>query len=107
MPLKIAVLSLKSVKRLSGVQNDSPVMNTPGSLDSPVVNTPGVLAPPVVNTLLSLNSPVINTPGSRLFGVFRTSIRTGLQKNFMVTNRPGESRLLSVLIPASCSVRYR
>jgi hypothetical protein len=32
IPLKIALWSLKSVKRLPGVQNDSPVMNTPGSL---------------------------------------------------------------------------
>jgi hypothetical protein len=36
----------------------------------------------------------MNTPGSRLLGVFGTSIRTGLQKNFMA-----ESRLLNVLIP--------
>ncbi len=43
-PLKIVVCSLKSVIRL-GVQNDSLVMNTPGSLNSPVVNTRGVLTP--------------------------------------------------------------
>jgi hypothetical protein len=67
---KIAVWSLKSVKRLPGVQNDSPVMNTPGSLESPVVNTPGSLSSPVVNTLGSLDTPMMNTPGSRLLGVF-------------------------------------
>jgi hypothetical protein len=43
-PLKIVVCSFKSVIRL-GVQNDSLVMNTPGSLNSPVVNTRGVLTP--------------------------------------------------------------
>ncbi len=59
-------------------------MNTPGSLDSPVVNTPGSLSSPVVNTSGSIDSPVMNTPGSQLLGVFGTSIRTGLQKNFMV-----------------------
>jgi hypothetical protein len=32
---------------------------------------------------------VMNTPGSLFLGVFGTSIRTGLQKIFMVTNRPG------------------
>ncbi len=57
---------LKSVKQLPGVQNDSPVMNTPRSLDSPVVNTPVSLSSPVVNTPGSLDSPVMNTPGSRL-----------------------------------------
>ncbi len=31
LSLKIVVCSLKSVKRLPGVQNDSPVMNIPGS----------------------------------------------------------------------------
>jgi hypothetical protein len=31
LPLKIVVCSLKSIKQLFGVQNDSPVMNTPGS----------------------------------------------------------------------------
>jgi hypothetical protein len=55
VPLKVVVSSLKSVKRLPSVQNDSPVMNT---------------------------------PRSQLLSVFGTSIRTGLQKNFMVTNRP-------------------
>jgi hypothetical protein len=43
----------------------------------------------VVNTPGSLDSPVMNTPGSRFLGVFGTSIRTGLQKIFIVTNRPG------------------
>ncbi len=33
--LKIVVYTLKSVKQLPGVQNNSLVMNTPGSLDSP------------------------------------------------------------------------
>jgi hypothetical protein len=45
VPLKIIVCSLKSVKWLPGFQNDSLVMNTPGSLDSPVVNTPRGLTP--------------------------------------------------------------
>ncbi len=36
-PLKIVVCSLKLVKLLPGVQNNSPVVNTPGSL---VMNTP-------------------------------------------------------------------
>jgi hypothetical protein len=67
VPLKIAVWLFKSVKGLPGVQSDSPVMNTTGSLDS----------------------PVMNKLGSQLLGVFGTSIRTGLQKNFTVTNRPG------------------
>jgi hypothetical protein len=30
----------KLVKRLPAVQNDSPIMNTPGSHDTPVMNTP-------------------------------------------------------------------
>ncbi len=42
---------------VSGVQNDSPVMNTPTSLDSLVANTPGSLDSPVVNTPGSLDSP--------------------------------------------------
>jgi hypothetical protein len=58
VPLKIIVFSLKSLKQLLGVQNDTLVMNTPASL----------------------NSPVINTPESQLLGVFGTSIRTGLQR---------------------------
>ena len=64
IPLKIAVWSLKSVKQLPGVQNDSLAMNTLRSLDSPVVNTPGSLSSPVVNTPGSLDSPVVNTAGS-------------------------------------------
>ncbi len=61
-PLKIVVYSLKSVIRLLSAQNDSLVMNTPGSLNSPVMNTRGVLTPsgqyigeswpPVVNFLV-------------------------------------------------------
>jgi hypothetical protein len=78
VPLNIVVCSLKSVKRLFGVQNDSPVFNTLRRLDSPMLNTPG-----------SLHSPVMNTPGSQLLGVFGTSIRTVVQQKFMVTNRPG------------------
>jgi hypothetical protein len=77
VPLKIAVWSLKLVKRLPGVENDSSVMNSPGSL----------------------NSPVMNTPGSRLLGVFGRIIRTGLQKNFMLTNRPGSQDSSNVLLP--------
>ena len=77
-PFKDCCMLLKTVKRLPGVQNDSPVMNTPGSHDSPVVNTPG-----------SLDSPVVNTPGSRLLGLFGTSSRRGFQQNFLMFNRPG------------------
>jgi hypothetical protein len=36
----------------------------------------------------SLNSPVMNTQGSQLLSVLRTSNRTGVQKNFLVNNRP-------------------
>jgi hypothetical protein len=89
IPLKIALRPLKLLKGLPGVQNNSPVMNTPGSLNSPVVNTPGRLSSLVVNTPGSLDSPVMNTPGSQLLGVFGTSIRTGLQKKFMVTDISG------------------
>jgi hypothetical protein len=35
------------------------------------------------------DSLVVNTPGSRLLDVFGTSMKTGLQKNFLVANRPG------------------
>jgi hypothetical protein len=80
--LEIILCSLKSVKWLPDVQNDSPVMNSLGSLDSHRVNTLGGLHSPVVNTLGSLNSFVINTLGSWLLGVFGTSIRTGLRKTF-------------------------
>ncbi len=69
VPLKIAVWSLKSVKLLPCVQNDSLVMNTPGSLHSPEVNTPVSLSSTVVNTPGSLDSPVMNILGSRLLGV--------------------------------------
>ncbi len=62
-PLKIVVCSLKSVKWLPGVQNDSPVMNILGSLNSPVVNTQGSLDSPVFNIQGSLDSPVMNTQG--------------------------------------------
>ena len=33
--------------------------------------------------------PCDEYPGSRLLSVLLTSIRTGLQKNFLVNNRPG------------------
>jgi hypothetical protein len=56
VPLKIVVCSLKSVKQLPYVRNNSPVMSTPWYLDSPVVNT----------------------PVSWILGVFGTSLRTGL-----------------------------
>ncbi len=62
-PLNIVVCSLKSVKWLPGVQNDSMVMNLPASLNSPVVNTQGSLDSPVVNTQGSLDSPVMNIQG--------------------------------------------
>ncbi len=84
----MVVCNLKSVKQLLAFQNYSQVMNTVGSLYSPVVNTPGSFDSPVVNTLANLDSPVMNTPGNQLLGVLWTSIRTGLQKNFLVTNRP-------------------
>ncbi len=52
-----------------------------------------------MNTWGCFNSPVVNTSGSRLPGVFRTSIRTGLQRNFLVIKRPGsKDSLPSVLI---------
>ncbi len=35
VPVKVVVCSLKSVKRLPGVQKDSLVLNTLGSLDLP------------------------------------------------------------------------
>jgi hypothetical protein len=54
VPLKIVVCSLKSVKRLPGVQKDSLVLNKLGSLDFVVLNT-----------LESLDSPMMNTPGSQ------------------------------------------
>jgi hypothetical protein len=59
VPLKIAVWSLKLVKRLPGVENDSSVMNSPGSLNSPV------------------------------------------QKNFMLTNRPGSQDSSMYYFPGS------
>ncbi len=62
-PSKIVVCSLKSVKWLPGVQNDSPVLNIPASLNSPVVITPGSIDSPVVNKQGSLDSPVMNTRG--------------------------------------------
>jgi hypothetical protein len=70
-PLKIVVCSLKSVKWLPGVQNDSPVMNIPGSLNSPVASTSGSLDSPVVNTQGSLNSPVMNTRGVEFLVYFK------------------------------------
>ncbi len=81
-PLKIVICSLKSVKWLSSVQNDSSVVNTPASLNSPVVNTPGSLDYLVMHRQGSLDSPVMNTPGSRFLSVLWTSIRTGSQKTF-------------------------
>ncbi len=81
-PLKIVVCSLKLVKRLLGVQNSSPIMNTPESPDSPVLNTLGSLDSMVINPMGNLDYPAMNTPGSQLLGVFWTSIWTGLQKNF-------------------------
>ncbi len=80
---------LKIGKMLPGVQNDSPVVNTPTSLNSLVVNTTGSLDSLVMNTQGSLDSPVMNTPGSRLLCVLWTSIRTCSQKNCLVNNRPG------------------
>jgi hypothetical protein len=98
-------------KRLPSVQNDSPVMNTSGSLNSlvvntlvslssPVVNTLGSLSSPVVNTLRNLKFPVMNTPLSRFLSVLWTSTWTGLQKNFLVIwwQTVQESRLPNVFI---------
>ncbi len=76
-------------KWLPRVDNDTPVMNTPGILNSPVVNTPGSLSSLVVNTLGNLDFPVMFIPVSRLLGVLWTSTRTGLQKNFLVTISSG------------------
>jgi hypothetical protein len=89
VPLNVVVCSLKSVKRLPGVQNDFSVINTLGTLDSPVMNTPGGFDLPVLNTPESLDSTVMNTPGSQLLSVFGTSIRKGLQKKRLITNSPG------------------
>ncbi len=75
--LKIFICSLKSIKQLHTVQNDSPLMNTSGSIDYPVVNIPRSFDSPVENTPGSLDSPVMNTPGSQLLGVLGRSIRTG------------------------------
>jgi hypothetical protein len=61
--------------------------------DFPVVNTPGILDFPVANTLRSLDSPLMNTPGSRLLDVFGTSIGTGFQKKTLGDNRPGSKDL--------------
>jgi hypothetical protein len=63
--LRLSML-LNIGKQLPGVQNDSPVINTPGSLNSPVVNTLGSLSSPVVNTLGNLDYPVMNTLVSQL-----------------------------------------
>ncbi len=77
--VKLVVCSLKSVEQQPGVQNDSPLMDTQGSLDSPAVNTLGSLDFPVVNILGSLDSPVINTRVSRFPSVVGISIRKSLQ----------------------------
>ncbi len=45
-------------------RNNSPLMNTPGSLNSPEVNRLRSLDSPVVNTPESLNFPLVHTPGS-------------------------------------------
>ncbi len=79
----------KSHKTTPQCQNDFLLMNTPASLDSPVVNILGSLDYLVMNTPCSLYSPVMNTQGSRLLSALWTSIRTALQKNFLVNNRPG------------------
>jgi hypothetical protein len=63
-----------------------------GESGPPVVNTPGSLASPLVNPPGSLNHPMMNTPGSHLHSVFGTSIRTGLQKNFLVTKNRSWSK---------------
>ncbi len=78
--LKIVLCSLKLVKRLLRVQNNSPIMNTPKSPFSPLVNTQYSLNSVVMNPMGNIDYPVMNTPESRLFGVFWTSFRTGLQK---------------------------
>ncbi len=78
MLLKIGKMTPRCLKQLPDDEYTGESRLTPGSPDSPVVNAPG-----------SLNYPVMNTPGSRRLGVFGTSIRTGLQTNFMVTNKPG------------------
>ncbi len=71
-PKRLSML-LNIGKWLPSVQNDSPVMNTSGSLNSPVVNTLGSLSSPVVNTLRNLKFPVMNTPVSPFLGVLWTS----------------------------------
>jgi hypothetical protein len=43
----------------------------------------------MMNKLGSLNYPVVNIPGSGLLDIFGTSIKTGLQKKFLETERQG------------------
>jgi hypothetical protein len=63
-------------------------MNIPDCLESRVLNTSRNCDSLVVNTLGSLNSPVMNTRVRQLFGVIGKTIRTGLQKHFLVTVSP-------------------
>jgi hypothetical protein len=75
---------LKISKMTPRCPNDSPVMNTLGSLNSLVVNTPG-----------SLNSPVMNTRESRLpcdqYTGESTSKRTlNKHKNMLTKKLSGE-----------------
>jgi hypothetical protein len=75
-------------------------MNTPESPDSPVTNTPGSGLPLNIGKQIPSvqnDSPVMNTPVSRHLGVLRTSTRTGLQKNFLVTNSSGVETPQSIL----------
>jgi hypothetical protein len=72
--------------------------DTLGKLNSSVMNTLGSLDSPSVNTWVSFNSPVMNTPGSQLLSVFGTSIRTGLQKNLLVTKQTRKLKLSSLLM---------
>jgi hypothetical protein len=94
--LKIVVCSLKSVKGHPGVQNDSPMMNTLGSLDSPVVNITGESRlSGGENIGDNLISPVMNTPGRRFQGVsLEQASEQVYKKIFLVINRPGSQYVL-------------
>jgi hypothetical protein len=47
---------------------------------------------------MGLDSPVMNALGRRLLAVFVARIRTSLQRNFLVTNRPGSEDFPNILM---------
>ncbi len=78
VPIKIVVWFLKLVKWIHGVQNNSLVMNSPGSLYSPVC-----LDSPVVNTPGSLDSPVMSTPGADFLVYLEQASEQVYRKTFL------------------------